>query len=185
MRQLGTCKSRVTRNEAMRMLERSWLGMRRSRLAGIKEIAIPYHLFSVTLPGKGKTLLAIDALDGHLDMHSFERVPVLGREATKSSGNLVSAKLSPDLALERVIDQTLRRVFLDGFFKQHRGAIEADHIGLLYVPYWIGIFERGGRVKLEVIDAYRARFEGEKMRQTIATLLSTRLDVSPAQAGRA
>lgn len=174
MKLLGAYNGRVSRNEAMRMLHGSWRGLRRGRLAAVTEMLLPYYLFEVTLPGGAKTFLAIDALEGQLDLHSFERVPVLGREATPAKGELVNAKLSVDLARERVVDQTLRRVFLDGFFKQHRGTIEAGHIGLLYLPYWVGIFERGGNVTLEVIDAYRALFEGEKMREVVATILSSR-----------
>jgi hypothetical protein len=141
---------------------------------------MPYHVFAVTLPGRGKTFLAIDALEGHLDLHSFERVPVMGREAAPATGDLVLPRLSADLARERVVDQALRRIFLDGFFRQHRGNIETEHIGLLYLPYWIGIFERGGRVRLEVIDAYRGRFEGEKMRHAVAEILSARLEAPPS-----
>jgi hypothetical protein len=162
------------------MLDRSWRGLRRGRLAAVTELLLPYHLFAVTLPGRGKTFLAIDALDGRLDLHSFERVPVPGREATLAVGDFVSATLSADLARERLVDQMLRRIFLDGFFKQHRGSIETEYLGLLYLPYWVGIFERHGNVKLEVIDAYRARFEGEKMRQVVATILSSRDTASPS-----
>ena len=181
MKSLGAHKTRVTRDEATRMLHGSWRGLRRRRLVAVTELLLPYHLFAVTLPGRGKTFLAIDALEGRLDLHSFERVPVIGREATPAKGELVSARLSADLARERIVDQALRRIFLDGFFKQHRGTIKTEHVGLLYLPYWVGIFEKDGSVKLEVIDAYRARFEGEKMRHAVATILSSRL-APPSQA---
>ena len=177
MKQLGTYTSRIDRDEAMKMLQR-WRSLRRGKLTAVTEISLPYHVFSVTFPRRGKALLAVDAIDGRLDLHRLEHLPLGLHPPTSGDPKCVAARLSVDLAVERVVDQALRMLFLDGFFKQHEGAIETEHLGISYLPYWIGFFERRDRVQIEVIDAYRGRFEGEKMRQVVATILSSRASTS-------
>jgi hypothetical protein len=38
----------------------------------------------------------------------------------------------------------------------------------LYLPYWVGVYERRGQARLEIIDARRGRFEGAKLREIVA-----------------
>jgi hypothetical protein len=108
------------------MLNSSFRGLSRGRLSAVTQLSLPYHVFEVTVPRRGKALLAIDALDGHLDLHRFESLPALHSSVHSQDDSTVAVKLSVDLALERIVDQTLRMVFLEGFFKRTNGPIEAN-----------------------------------------------------------
>jgi hypothetical protein len=59
----------------------------------------------------------------------------------------------------------MRLAFLNGIFKIRRYQFAAEPIADFHLPYWIGVFERGGAVELEAIDAVRGRLEGTKIRE--------------------
>jgi hypothetical protein len=58
-----------------------------------------------------------------------------------------------------------RIVYQTGFFRVRGLRIRATRLALdLHVPYWLGFYERGGALRLRVLDAVRCRFEGGKAR---------------------
>jgi len=62
----------------------------------------------------------------------------------------------------------MRLVFMKGFFKLSRVNVEINLAASLHLPYWVGVYERQGRARLEIINALQGRFEGAKLREIVA-----------------
>jgi hypothetical protein len=166
-------RARVTPDEAKQAFSgHGWsalpaLGMfSRSRFRSMAEVYVPYHLFRVTISDAGRhqtSYFALDAVTGTLDLYQFEDKPQDLRLVR--SRNRVRAAVDAEGAWPLLVGKLQRALFQSGFFKLRdphlSGQIERTD---LHVPYWIGFYERGPRVRLRVLDAVRRKFEGGKAR---------------------
>jgi hypothetical protein len=129
---------------------------------------IPYYLFHVeTLNGNklSSQLLAIDAMTGELDLHTFEQVPTEFDEIeTTQIGEM---NLTEAQALALLKEKVRRMVYLQGFFQIRDLSITGKMIRQIYLPYWVGFFAKDNHLNLEVVDAARGRFEGAKVRDLV------------------
>lgn len=173
---LGTHKSQLTREGATELFRGSWRERRVGRVCAVTELYLPYHLFQVSVPDRKPSRLAIDAVAGDLDLHRFDPMPALDNASPAGKARVVPASLGADGARERIIERALRMLFLEGFFKRNRSGLTADWLGELHLPYWVGFYDHRGQVRIEVLDGYRKRFEGEKMRQLVARVLASSSD---------
>ncbi len=148
------------------MLGTSLGEMRLGRLRAVIGIHLPYHLFQVSTADNDAVLLAIDAVSGEMDLYRFDEMPAITDHAPAVERRIPVA-LSVEVARRRLSDRTLRMIFLKGFFRLRHPKIDCVYVGEILLPYWIGLFERRDRVKLEVIDACRGQFEGEKVREVV------------------
>lgn len=181
MRQIVSLKARVSIAEAMEFfrggllasLFRSW---QRGQLVGARDIYIPYRLFRVTVSNRGQEQirwLALDAVTGQLDLYRFESPPDQPDLLVVQTDAALPTRLLPDEAREVLIDRVRRQVYLSGFFRLRDLRIEAEGIGQeVHIPYWMGIYRKGDRVSIDVIDAVRKQLEGAKVRDVMLRWLN-------------
>jgi hypothetical protein len=140
------------------------------------QIFVPYHVFRVEITDGRRhqtSHFAIDAVSGTLDIYRFEQgVAGLDLVSLRSS-NRLNATLDVRTAWPLLEDQLQRALFQTGFFRLRNPRVsgEAEPIDL-HVPYWVGFYENGQHVRLQVLDAVRGRFEGAKARALIESWLA-------------
>lgn len=177
---IQSLKPRLTQAEAVQRFRGGlklpgWLGG--ARLTSVADAYVPYHLYEVEVASGARpyaSWLAVDAVTGALDPYQFEHPP------TAQELTLVETRNRPRPALDEsqtlaLLEQKVRRiVYQTGFFRVRALRIRATRLaGELHVPYWLGFYERGGALRLRVLDAVRRRFEGGKARALFEGWLST------------
>ena len=160
-------KASVTRLQAAKMLGGRLSELRHGKLRGVLDFYIPYAFFKVSSANRASRLLAIDGVTGQLDLYEFDWAPTAEARQHLESCRLVEARLNVTAVRERLEERLMRMVFLQGFFRLNRLELEAEFVEEVGLPYWVGVYERGGEVGIEVIDALRGRLEGAKVREMV------------------
>ena len=168
---LITCvKPNVTRAEAVRLFRGGARELRRGPLRGVMDFYIPYRLYRVEIVNGGKTtakLLAIDAAMGLLDLYEFDHLPGADDCAPCLAERLAPALLTEDCARAILEEKVKRAAYLKGFFRVKDLTARASFAQDLRLPYWVGLYGADGKIKIEVIDALRRSFEGNKLREIV------------------
>jgi len=165
----GLClKPNLTRPRATAMLNGRLSELRHGKLRGVLDFHIPFMLFKVGRPDRQARLLAIDAVSGRLDLYEFDSAVAANAQQSLDSSRLVAARLEVTAAREQLSERVMRMAFLKGFFRLGRFEHKAEFVEKVYLPYWVGIYERHHKVSIEVIDALRGRLEGAKVRELVA-----------------
>jgi hypothetical protein len=155
------------------MFRRRFRELRYGQFRQAFDFYVPFRLFKVTVDDGRKikdTLLAIDASTATLDLIQFDEVSTdEERFQIESEGVLPIGPIGIDEqeAFKRLEEKMMRSVFMKGFFRLAGWRISGEVIELLYMPYWVGVYERRGRAHLEIVDALRGRFEGAKLREIL------------------
>jgi hypothetical protein len=149
-------------------------GLRYGKLRGVLDFHIPFMLFKVRGAEGRERLLAIDAVTGRLDLYEFDSFPGEDTALSADSCRLVEARLDSRAAHEQLTERVMRLAFLKGFFRLGRFDHKAEFVEKVYLPYWVGIYERHDEVHIEVIDALRGRLEGAKVRELITEWFQAR-----------
>jgi len=177
---ITSLKPRVRRHEAVERfrgrlvtgLVRTW---QRGSLVQVRDVYIPYRLFEVRVLNRGEEnihWLALDAVAGTLDLYRLESIPAEDQLLQIETMSAVQPRLPPTEARQIVIERTRRLVYLSGFFRLRDLRIQAEEVGLeFHVPYWVGLYRKGNRASIEVIDALRNQLEGAKVRDLISQWL--------------
>jgi len=143
----------------------------RGQFLGSHKIFIPYQPFQVRIVNRGCELvhhLALDSVTGELDLHCVELTWNEDDILPPESDHVLMSRLSLDCMQEVLLDQVRRRVYLSGFFGLQNLSIDAQTTGPeIYLPYWVGFYRKKDRVGIDVIDAYRKKPEGAKIRNLI------------------
>jgi hypothetical protein len=141
---------------------------RLGRLLKVVAFYVPYETFEVTVGNDGKNELrhvAVDAVSGDLDL--FDLDAAASTFEAVEDGFVVEKRLDT-LRLARVVEEKTRTaVYKKGFFRIKDLSIGAAHLSTIHVPYWVGIFERRGEVRLDIICAVTNRFEGAKVNRIV------------------
>lgn len=174
---IESLRPNVSREGAARMFGEPLRAWRRGRLRAVLDFYIPFHLFRVVIASGRKPAtihMALDAVTGILDPYRFDDAP--GEEQITRIDTQRTAPVNLDIETlrTRLGERVMRMVFLGGFFKIKRYGFTADPVADIHMPYWIGVYERGGAVELEVIDAVRSRLEGAKVREIAASWFQKR-----------
>lgn len=184
MSRIRSLKPNVTREEAVEQLSGGGvLNLLRDLTIGslrsVGDVYIPFKLFEIRVSNREQHeqhFLALDAVNGTLDLYHFDQIPSPSEVIVLESRNCPPAELDDARATDLVREKFRRVLFQRGFFRL--GALQFSAIplpGEIHIPYWIGFRGRGSRVYLEVIDAVRRRPEGAKVRKLLeAWLASTR-----------
>ncbi len=163
----------VTREEAIAILGGGVAGRVRRLASGpLRSIADVYLPFSVFRTPAG--CLGIDAVNGTLDLYSFDRVVATPFVTVDGSRNCVPAALTHAEAARMLADRIERLHYQRfGFVSRprRRARLEATNT-TMYVPYWVGFFGRGEIASLAVVDAIRRQVEGGRVRRAITDWLT-------------
>jgi hypothetical protein len=152
------------------MFHRPLKELRYGRLRAVVDFYVPYHLFRVIFHDERAatdSLLAFDAVIGNLDPYQFDRLPEEDLRMRIHTAMTAAVRISEQDARKTFDERMMRSALMKGLYKLGRVKVEGELIETLYMPYWIGAYERRDRVRLEVIDAVRGRFEGAKMRDLV------------------
>ena len=167
---IQTLKPNVTQEEALRTFSGAGLStlfwrIRSGPLRRIADVYVPYWLYRVQYNmGRAahKSLFAIDAVNGSLDLFTFPRIPDAKDLLSVQTRNYVAPSLQPSDAEALLRQKVLRVIFQQGFFKVRDLNLEIAREPLeLHIPYWLGFY---GQVAAHcrVLNAVRRRMEGAK-----------------------
>lgn len=170
MARIRVLQPNVTQQEALRLL-RSGLSaalwrVRAGPLRRIASVCVPYRLYQVRYSMGGARVsrfLALEAVQGALDLFEFPRPPQENEFVAMETRNQLGAALDESRAAELLREKALRAIFLQGFFKLRDTALEIHRQpGELHLPYWLGFYGSGNALRCRAIDAIRRRVEGAK-----------------------
>jgi hypothetical protein len=137
----------------------------------VADFYIPYRFFRISWnDGRSSTstFIAADAGAGKLDLIQFDQLPEDGHCMAVDTAMFAEERVDEEEACRLVRESMMRSIFMKGFFKLSRPNIEIEPATSLHIPYWVGVYERNGRARLEIINALRGRFEGAKLRELVA-----------------
>jgi hypothetical protein len=180
-KKIRSLKPNVSREQAIRHFSEGALNLAvnltHGRVRSVAELYIPFRTFRVKITSSSREqsrTLALDAVQGVLDLFEFPVPPAESDLLTIETRNVLPRSLDDSQMRERIIAKVRRIIFGQGFFKLRDLQIEADVIpGEYCVPYWVCF--RGGRgiVHLAVLDAVRRKREGAKVRHMIEEWLGS------------
>jgi hypothetical protein len=165
---VASLKPNLTRTAAAQLLDTKWHKWRRGSLRAVLDFYIPFRLFRVTTTMRGKPtqlFLALDVVTGQLAPYHFDEPLADDAQLPIETERRAPVGIDDATALASLTDRVMRLTFLNGIFKIRRYQFAAEPLADFYLPYWIGVFERGGTVELEAVDAMRGRLEGAKIRE--------------------
>jgi hypothetical protein len=166
----------VTRGEAIHAFAsrglRNWRMVQKlSPLRSVAELYVPFRLFRTAIQHRDTNdvrWLAADLFTGALDPFTFDEVPGDARFVPVTSRNRLECSLDSRQVESALATKLQRTLFQCGFFRVGGLNIRMEPaIDIFYMPYWIGLFGAGDRASIEVLDATRRRFEGNKFRAGI------------------
>ena len=141
---------------------------RRVRIGPLRRIAgvyVPFFLYRVRyeLARAPQTrFLAMDAVDGSLDLFEFPAVPDRAQFIEVETRSGLPIGLMPQRAQALLREKVLRIIFQQGFFKLRESHLECTQEAVeLHVPYWLA-FYGDETPRCRVLDAVRRRIEGAK-----------------------
>jgi len=145
-------------------------------LSSVADVHVPFRLYKINISNGGEhrtRWLALDRVQGMLDLYEFERIPDSSELISVRTRNRLEPGLEERRARELMEDKLRRLLFQTGFFRIRNFEIRPDPVPLeLHVPYWIGFYGAGQSLRLRVLDAVRGRFEGGKARAFFETWLA-------------
>jgi len=168
---IHSLKPNVTQDEALRMFRAtgpsSWLWrVRTGPLQRIADAYVPFRLYRVRYAlnkEKVQRILAMDAVDGSLDLFEFGTAPTGTELVEVQTRNELPSSLTEERALEILRDKVLRIIFRQGFFKMREASLEIEALpGEIHLPYWLGFYGASDALRCRVMDAVRRRLEGAK-----------------------
>ena len=143
----------------------------------VAEFYIPFRLFEVDILNRGRhdmRVLALDAVNGSLDLYHFEQLPAPNDVVYLETRNSPPPVLEDARARELMISKVQRMLFSKGFFRMRDLHIYAEPVaGEVCVPYWVAFRGRGAFARVEAIDAIRRRLEGAKVRHLLESWLTS------------
>ena len=167
---INCVRNRISAREAASRLRGPVRELRLGRFVVAVEFFVPYRCFDVNLKnGKDsdRFLMAIDSASGRLDPWKLDERTLSEDRALVETRNVADEKIPETNALELLEGLTRRATYLKGFFKVRDINLKARFVETLYVPYWVGIFERSDKVRLEAINGVTGMHEGAKLREVI------------------
>lgn len=168
---IRTLRPNLNREQALGRLRpqgllQKWLGSQ--PLRSFAAVYVPFRIYEVEITNAGKhdrRLLALDSVNGTLDLYGFDRLPESEDLVEVETRNHPCPSLDAERACNLVAEKVRRLLFLTGFFRVRNLAVRVQPTSFeFYVPYWVGFFGEGAHATLAVWDAVRCRPEGLKMR---------------------
>jgi hypothetical protein len=176
MEPILSIRENVSQLQAERLL-RSWrVGLRRiKRLSAIAAVYVPYRLHRVEITNNGRTearLLAIDGVEGSLDLYGFPTVPAEEELITVSTPNRLLAVLDEATGRNLLAERVRRMCFRRGFFRVRNLRITVSDALEFYVPYWVGFYGSDNDLSTVALNAVRRSIEGRKFTLVVRNWLA-------------
>jgi hypothetical protein len=171
---INCVKRRISAREAASKLKGPLRELRRGRLVVTIEFYVPYRVFDVTVRNGRATdsyIVAIDSVCGRLDPWRIDRQTLADERSFIEITHVADERLSETHAAEVLDELTRRATYLKGFFKVRDITIDARFLETLYIPYWVGIYERKNKACLDAINGLTGIHEGAKLREVVADWL--------------
>jgi hypothetical protein len=171
---INTVKRRIGAREAASKLKGFWRELKHGRFVGTVEFYVPYRCFDVTIKNGRATdriLIAIDSVCGRLDPWRIDRQTLTEDCSLIETPNMAEERLSEALAVKVLDELTRRATYMKGFFKLRDVGIDARFIETIYIPYWVGIYERNDQASLDAINGITGVREGPKLREVVTDWL--------------
>lgn len=168
---ITSIKSNTSREEAVAKFCGRFNELRHGRLRIVADFYIPYRFFQMNYGDRGAStngFLAADAVTGTLDLMRFNQLPGEESRLTVDTAMVAEERLNEEEAYKLVRESMTRSIFMKGFFKLSRVNVEIELATSLHIPYWIGVYERDGRARIEIVNALHGRLEGAKLREVVA-----------------
>jgi hypothetical protein len=168
---ITSIKSNTSREEAVAKFCGRFSELRRGRLRIVADFYIPYRFFQLEWnDGRSSTgaILAADAVTGKLDLIQFDRLPEDEQRMTLDTAMVAEKRVNEEEAYRLIRESMTRSIFMKGFFKLSRVNVKIELAAILHIPYWIGVYERDGRARIEIVNAMHGRLEGAKLREIVA-----------------
>lgn len=184
---INSLRPNTTRAEAARLLGGTVNEFRHGRLQTVMNFYVPYWLFQVRVTNGRKItemFLAVDSVKGNLDLYGFGGPPTREQCAAAEGERSATRRIDERVAAQILEGRIKRETYLKGFFRVRDLTVSATSLGDLHVPYWVGVYRRRERVRLEVIDAVRSRFEGAKLREVVTEWFLAPAEERAQQAAR-
>jgi hypothetical protein len=167
---ISVIKPGVDRGQAALRLKGRLQQIRTGRLVSIIDFYVPFRIYAVEMTNAGRVargLFGIDAATGELDLFCFDTLPGEDEKHPLETTRFAPVSIEEARA-ERLLEQRLRReVYLKGFFKISGLKIEPRLVEILFVPYWVGLYERAGRFRIDAVNGLNGSLEGGKLRHLI------------------
>lgn len=139
---------------------------RRGPLQRIADAYIPFRLYRVSYNIGGAShsqILAMDAVDGSLDLFQFATPPGETETVVIATRNRPPSELTESRGEDLLREKVLRLIFQHGFFKVRDPGIQMNLLpDILHLPYWLGFYGAGENLHCRAMDAVRRRIEGAK-----------------------
>ena len=168
---INTLRPNATAQDAIRAFRGSgvlqwYQRIRRGSLHRIADVYVPFWIYRVSYAMNGAHVsrwLAMDAVNGSLDLFEFAKLPGGDELCEVQTRNVLESRLSLERAGELLREKALRVVFEQGFFKWRNAELRIEQESItVHMPYWLGFHASGARANCRVMDAVRRRVEGAK-----------------------
>ena len=167
---ITSIKPNITREQAVGKFRGRFNELRHGRLRIAADFYIPYRFFQLTWSDGRKTndtIFAADAVTGKLDLIQFDQLPEESQLMSVETAMVAAERIGEDEAYRLIRESMARSIFMKGFFKLTTVNVEIKLAASLHTPYWVGVYERQGQARLEIINALQGRFEGAKLRDIV------------------
>ena len=174
MTEIAALRPRVSREQALAAFQPGGIAgamqlLVSGRLRSIADVYLPFRMFrAVVQNGRAsqERFLAIDAVEGSLDLYGFDVAPESSELTRIETRNALAGEMPVARCSELIEDRLRRMIFQRGFFRARGLRNRIQYTGIdFYVPYWLGFRGRSEQAHVAVLDAVRRRFEGGKARE--------------------
>src|SRR5258705_11985830 len=160
MTRIRTLKPNVTREQAVEQFSASGVSKLFPNgffgpLRSVAEFYVPFRLFRARIVNGGATdenLVALDAVNGTLDLFKFDHLPSDAETEPVETRNCAAGELEIPRATELLIAKLRRVLYSRGFFRMRGLSITATPLGdQLFIPYWLGFRGSGNYARVSVL----------------------------------
>jgi hypothetical protein len=168
---ISVIKPRIDRGKAASKLRGRLKEIRIGRLVSVIDFYVPFRIYSVDMTNAGRStrgVFGIDAATGELDLFCFDALPSEDEKHQVETKRFAPVSIEEARAGGMLEERLKREVYLKGFFRVSGLKIEPRPVEILFIPYWVGLYERAGRFHIDAVNALNGSLEGGKLRGLVA-----------------
>jgi hypothetical protein len=168
---ISVIKPGFDRRQAASKLKGRLKEFRTGRLVSVIDFYVPFRIYDVEMRNAGRStrgVFGIDAATGELDLFCFDALPSEDEKHRVETRRFAPVSIDEARAGAVIEERLKREVYLKGFFRVSGLKIEPRFIEILFIPYWVGLYERAGRFHIDAVNALNGSLEGGKLRHLIA-----------------